>query len=331
MFDHDALLAKFSGALETLEPEGRWSLKGPVGKGRKCDIYQVINDITATRLALKLYDQTHASAAAPHIQFRALQRCAKAPGATVRSPQPLAFLPEERAVLMTWHEAPMLLHVLWRNILTPQHRLELISQAGIWLRSFHDLSCISIEPFDGTKLLEKLEGRIENNPAMRMTLEENQECKTAFAAFSKLAVQARYDAPHALLHGDFTPSNLLVDDDGVVGIDMWGARHAPVYEDAARMLTYLAITSPFSLASMPLHKDGALMQAFAGGYGRDMLDMHSGAWSLTLLYQQLRRWLVYRQRSEQKPASPIFAWQLNRAQKLVGQSHSWLEHCYSKI
>lgn len=322
-----------SGTLDALEPGAAWLAHGPVKHGRKCDIHLLKSEASGRTLALKLYDAETATAATPQIQYRALERCAKASATepSLRSPYPHIFLPEERAVLMDWVDAPTLQTIMWQALFSPGRRPQLVHEAGAWLRAFHDVSCISNEPFDGGKLLDKLQTRLDQNPSANQLLNNSAPVRGALADFSDKARSVNTEAPHALLHGDFTPTNLLVDSRGIIGIDMWGARHAPVYEDAARLLNYLAVNSPYRFSSSPLHRDGALVSTFARGYGRDIMDVYSPAWTFTLLYQQLRRALVYQNRFLSRKQSFAPRWQLRQSIKLIRQTHSWLEHCSNKI
>ncbi len=277
-------------------------------------------------LALKIYRNSIASETAPQIQFRALERCQSAQqnSARLRAPTPYAFLKDEKAILMDWLAAPNLHSRLWQLWFSRSKRLDLVEASGAWLRAFHDLSCISYESFEGNKLLAKLNSRTKNNQDAAAALQTNKNWATAFESFEKKASEISSQSPHALLHGDFTPSNVLADERGIIGIDMWGARHAPVFEDAARILTYLAINSPFSLSSVPLHSDGPLVSAFARGYGTDVLDTRSPAWIFTLLYQQLRRGLVYQQSLLKKRRVSVAHWQMKQTFSLIMQSQNLL-------
>jgi len=118
-----------------------------------------------------------------------------------------------------------------------------------------------------------------------------------------------------------------VDDAGVIGMDMWGARHGPVHEDITRMLAYLGVVSPFALSARPLVARSALVQAFAQGYGEKFFDPHSVPLPMVLLYQQLRRWIVYAGKTNHQPFSPLAKWQLARNRSLCGQTLAWLDHC----
>lgn len=307
--------------LQELAPGVRWRLEGPVGRTRKCIIYRLSAPEHAS-LALKQYKPGVASAAAPGLQYEALMRCqdAAATGSPVPAPQAHAFAPDIGAVLMEWVDAPQLRTLLWRTALRPGHRRRLITRTARWLRSFHDLSPVAVEPLDGTKLLRKLQGKLDASAAAPLMMHGDPLFREALAAFTETAQQGGLEAPHALLHGDFTPSNILIDKGDVIGIDMWGARRGPVLEDIARMLTYLAIVSPFALARAPLAAGAPLMSAFAEGYGHGPLKGGSKAVNFVMLYQQLRRWQVYADRRMAGTGGPVSRWQQAQARALVRQT-----------
>lgn len=321
------LLEQLRPALDVLDADANWQLTPSGHQARKCDIFKVTS--AERTLALKVYKSGVASENAAQIQYDALKRCnhAAANQPILRAPKALAFLPEDRAILMDWQHAPTLRTALWKRFSAPQQRRALLTAAGSWLRAFHGLSDIASQPLDGSKLCAKLDTQMSRNPSAVVTLNNNTAFQAALQRFQELASNTISHTPHALLHGDFTPTNLLVDDAGIIGMDMWGARLAPVYEDIARMLAYLGVVSPFAMAAAPLNPQSKLAHAFTQGYGEDLLDHTSASFQTILLYQQLRRWLVYAGRKANRPKSPLARWQLAKNQRLIGQTLTWLEDC----
>ncbi len=332
MPDITQLLDDLSDALDTVEPAANWQADGPNGNSRKCDIYQLSNTISDKKLALKVYRPGVSSAQAPQIQYRAMERVAKAANTSrvLLAPKPITFLPDVPAILMSWQDAERLQKHLWQRLLSPGNRLKLIENTGKWLRGFHDISCIASAPLDANKLAKKLTGKIgfpfESPESSGLSITKSQTFWSAWDRFHTSASLLDTKVPHALLHGDFTSSNILVNGNDIIGIDMWGARLGPVYEDAARLMTYLAIRSPYSLSTAPLHPDGQLMTAFAKGYGKEVLDIQSNAWNFILLYQQLRRWVAYEQRLGKGANDAATRWLINRTIRIVRQTMGWLNH-----
>lgn len=325
-----ALLKKLKPSLIEIDASAGWQITGPTIRARKCDIYKVSNP--NHQLALKVYKNNIASSAAPHIQYDAMRRCNEAAftNPLLRAPNALAFLPDERAILMEWHAATALGKTLWKKLYSPDQRLEMINSAGKWLRAFHDLSDVKLLPLDGHKLAAKLKAQIEKKTAAQDQLKNSRHFQRALSRFRDAAASCNEPTPHALLHGDFTPSNLLVNSGNIIGMDMWGVRHAPIYEDITRMLAYLGVVSPYALWPAPLSPDSPLMQAFIKGYANEQIDIQSKAFHIVLHYQQLRRWLVYADKKTTQPFSLKARWQLIQSQRLCLQTLNWLDHCSSK-
>lgn len=323
MSDPRQILEKMSDALEGVCPEGEWQLSPALKNSRKCDIFLVTNPRVKRKLALKIYKEGTASEQAPGLQFRALDRLQNAE-LKVPAPQAYSFLPDKRAILMEWIDAETVQNALWRWTFLPAKRRRTIRDTGNWLRQFHKVSHIANQPLDGAKLAQKLVTQCSKYDASAT----NTSIQRSIELFEKAASSVKVSTPHALLHGDFTTRNILLQDCKPVGVDIWGARMGPVFEDAARFVTYAAINSPFSFSASPWHPDGALLQSFASGYGKDLIDLRSRAWTLLLWYQFLRRWIVYSGR----PASgmPLYMgrWQTNRAKAGSLMLQSWLEDCF---
>lgn len=67
----------------------------------------------------------------------------------------------------------------------------------------------------------------------------------------------------AICHGDFHPNNLLVTDDGLVGIDIGGSDRIPLYKDMARFLVHLARRGAPPSGRRRYGVDAALFEEFA--------------------------------------------------------------------
>lgn len=321
------LLPRLMPTLSMIDASSAWHITTQPIRARKCDIYKISGGNRT--LALKVYKPGIASDAAPALQYEALQRCNKAAlnQPALRAPKALAFLPDERAILMEWQTAATLRATLWRKFNSSNQRLDLVRRSGAWLRAFHELSDVSIEPLDGRKLSAKLDTQIKPKPCSATRLIDSIPFNRALDRFREIAASFNEPTPHALLHGDFTPTNLLADDTEIVGMDMWGARSGPAFEDIARMLAYLGVVSPFALARAPLDPQGSLTSEFMQGYGEDVMNAKSSAFHLVLLYQQLRRWLVYADKKASSPMSPMTHWQHAQNQRLCLQTLTWLDHC----
>ena len=311
------IIDAFRNELEAVAPVDSWQVHGPIGNSRKCDIYILSSSHTINKLAVKVYRPHAVSDRAPRAQYEALVRTHE----TLACPKPYGFHAATSAILMEWIEAPRLNKVLWQKTLSPKQRLQLVTKTGIWLRKLHELSDPKPEAVEVEKLRAKLLTQLEKHEAAASRLTHNAAFQTAFHAFEQIGLKGAAPIPHTLLHGDFTPSNLLVKGTDVVGIDIWGARHGPIYEDIARLLTYLSVVSPFALT----RDNRRLLKAFQAGYGNDWLDVNSKNWCVILMYQLLRRWIVYQEHAIKGKHGLLSKWFLSRAQKTTSRTNSWLD------
>jgi aminoglycoside phosphotransferase (APT) family kinase protein len=312
-----------------LAPGAQWHIDGPIGKGRKCEIFKLTNDQQTHTLALKLYRSDQVTGSGPEKQFAALHRFTNdaTPKLNVAMPRAHAFWPELNAILMDWIDAPRLRTVLWRNLLSQKTRNTSVIKAAQWLRHFHDTSETGSKAINAHALLAILNKRIEKSDAGQNLMATAPLFRKCLEKLHQLSDDPRLIAPHATLHGDFTPTNILMDGEQPIGIDIWGVRNGPIYEDIARMLTYLAIDSPFVLDQRPFH-DGKqisrLFSLFLEGYGQDLITAESPALWYILLYQQLRRWIVFEDKARSKPSRVKAKLQLNRIRPLCKNSYSQL-------
>ncbi|MBO6506069.1 MAG: aminoglycoside phosphotransferase family protein [Kordiimonadaceae bacterium] len=323
MSDPKQILANMPDALERVGHEGIWRITSQLKNSRKCDIYLAANPSTSQKLALKIFRPGGTSEQAPGLQFRALERLQKATP-RVLAPKVFGFSSENNAILMEWIEAETIQATLWRSILVPSKRKQAVQKAGAWLRQFHEVSHIALQPLDGNKLAQKLVTQLQKHGQTT----DFDAIQQSIGKFEAAAKTLDMNVPHALLHGDFTVRNVLMQSGSTVGIDIWGARMGPVFEDAARFVTYAAINTPFALSHSPWHPDGPLSQSFATGYGKDLLDVRCKSWTLLMWYQFMRRWIVYSARQSKGNSVNLTRWQVKRAEAGSLILQSWLEDCF---
>ena len=316
-------------ALKHLAPDAEWQLSGPVGRARKCDIFKITNNQHTHTLALKVYRDGKTNIHGPKNQFNALQQLACNTGeAVINAPRAHAFLPDANAIVMDWIDAPPLGHALWRSAFSSEDKLAYVQSAAHWLRRFHDNSRIEEKAFDVSALLAKIDTRVENSPSCVTQMKGGDLFLSAYQHLKSAASAAPMIVPHAKLHGDFTPSNVLIRNGEAVGIDIWGVRYGTVYEDIARMLTYLGVSSPYALKRTLFIESGLatpLFNAFTVGYGHDVMHKDMlGLW-LTLLYQHMRRWLVFLDWKNQGRSAIKAKLEVERVRRLTSQTLKQLE------
>ena len=322
MSDPTELLEKMADALADISADGVWQLGPKFSNSRKCDLYPVTNANSSRCLILKIYRQGSTSEQAPGLQFRALERLEKS-APHIAAPRAVAFDVDKRAILMDRIDGTPTNKVFWLQAFKPTTRNNTVSDIGKWLRAFHEVSHIADQPLDGAKLARKIVTQLQKH----QQCEKDSALMRGIESFDGIATKLEGSTPHALLHGDFTTSNVLIGDSGPVGIDMWGSRMGPVFEDAARFISYAGINTPFALSPTPWHPDSALSQSLASGYGKGLLDLCSRSWTLILWYQYLRRWIVYSGHAKSSNALNVKHWQSKRAEQAALSLQSWLEDC----
>lgn len=322
MSDPTEILENMADALADVSADGAWQLGPKFSNSRKCDVYPVSNSNSAHSLILKIYRQGATSEQAPGLQFRALERLEKS-APQIAAPRAIAFDADKRAILMERIDGSPIKKAFWLQAFKPTTRNNIVREIGKWLRAFHEISHIADQPLDGAKLARKLATQQQKHQQSG----QNSSLMHGIKSFSDIATKLEVPTPHALLHGDFTTSNVLIGDNGPVGIDMWGSRMGPVFEDAARFISYAGINTPYALSPTPWHPDAALTQSLAAGYGKSILDLRSKSWSLILWYQYLRRWIVYSGRAQSSNVLSGRHWQCKRAERASLSLQSWLEDC----
>ncbi len=309
----------FKEQLETLEPGTRWDIKGPVIKSRECDIYRVNSPSSGLSLALKYY-HSGPSKVAPQQQFSALDRChPDMTDASQRLKVPKVFLvsPQHRLLVMEWINGTSLHHHLWNPGIKKQHLAAQLHQVGAWLRKYHDVSQPESSQTKISELLKPLNKNIGDTgdlpvsqvgffPSAMAFLQCLEKSGTVLPAFD------------AVVHGDFTPANILLTGDRIYGLDIWGTVRRSIYHDVCRMIVYLTIAYPFYIVGNMYTKHVSMtskLACFVDGYGRDRLNPQSATFKISLLGELLRRWRVISSRQSNLLTHVTNAYQLKRIEQ----------------
>jgi tRNA A-37 threonylcarbamoyl transferase component Bud32 len=311
--------------LAQIDPKANWQIKGPVIFSRECDIYQAYNASMTQALAIKHYKQG-TKPQAIKTQFDALntyQSEMASQTQTFRVPKVFLYDDQNALIIMEWLVGKRLHDHLWRSALRPKRFLAFVANSGKWLGMFHNQSKPFMQDFNTCHLVHMLDKRIEkynpNAPALKDPLfsEAYEFLKTHCSNLGTIKV------PFASLHGDFTPTNLIIQDDQYIGIDLWAKEDLPVYQDFARMCVYLTIAYPTIVETNIFNPNNGLghsLQKFSNGYKEiTRLEIKNDILMLFILTELLRRWLVISDRKSNSffSKSLIRPYQIGRIKRQI--------------
>ncbi len=300
------LLAKF-------DPDAEWSLVGQPRKSRQALVYRARSPGRDVDVAVKVYHQLLHSHQ-PRWQYEALEGCyAAMQGPRFVAARPLGWLQDEHTLFMEWVDGSPLSSQLWSWRLVPdRRRLDLLAEAGQWLRAYHASNGVATQPFEPEEVLRWIDWPFATDPA----LEEQMMADPLFAATlghlrTAAARLAGEPLQHTAVHGDFTPYNLFDTGERLVGIDMLALHEQPVLSDLSRFMIYVdvrkfAITLPRQMN--PLGVRAADAEALLGGYGMSLAEATSPVALVVHLAEVMRRWARVGQKTR-SGNSKRFLWQ----------------------
>jgi len=309
----------FKELLTSIVPDTRWNITGPVIQSRECDIYLATSCASDLSLAIKDY-HPGASRATPEQQFSAFERCH--PDMTDTSPQlkvPKVFLvnTQHRLLVMEWIDGTSLFHHLWNPGINKQFLTTQLQQVGAWLRKYHDLSQPELTK---SKIIDLMKPFNQNSDDLEDSpFSQSDFFQYVFSFLQRLEGKGTVlPTMDAIVHGDFTPANILLADKRVYGLDIWGTVRRPIYHDVCRMVVYLAIAYPFYTVGNIFTKHALLtskIACFVEGYGTDRLNPKSAIFKISLLVELLRRWRVISSRQDRLVTSVTNYYQLKRIEQ----------------
>lgn len=262
---------------------------GRVIEGRDCWVYRVRAPAFDFPLALKLYKPDAIRPYPIQQQMRRHRACAQAMNGTggFTVPKPIVCFPHQKIVLMEWIEAPSVRDLLRGAMLKRESYRDIVKRSGVWLACFHRASAPKVEALSVAKLIAGLDLRVtRSHPAI-----------VRYPLFAAADRTIRELAPlldgremeHVDIHGDFTPSNLLIDSGRTIGIDFGANRRHPHYYDICRFLVHLEAQRP-APKWLGSHPENFAREAFLEGYGEGAPPAEGDIMNYMMLIEVLRRW-----------------------------------------
>jgi hypothetical protein len=258
-----------------------------VTTARESWLFKAVSPQAPWPLAVKVYC-TATPDALPGRQLRVLRQYhdAMAGRADLKVPTPWAALPEHRALMMEWIDAPRVDKLLNRTSRTD--RSHIMAAAGRWLRHFHDQGEHTVRLLGDLDLLRPLNTLMGSSglatapdPAFRTAYATLQDC-----------VRELGDVPIPLVtaHGDFSPANLFLGDDRVVGFDFKAHKARPAPRDIMHFLVYAKSFNTSTWASLTTQVVRHDQEAFLAGYGALDDAMDARLLAVFRLAEALRSW-----------------------------------------
>lgn len=282
-----------------------WRIHSPPVERRDCIIYKAVSPYFHPPLAIKIFDPDKVDRRVPEYVFNALSAYTETTRlqgmqSCLTVPRPIGLIEQYGTVAMEWVDAPKLSTLLFRHYYSLSRRRKIVTYAARWLRWFHDYSDRKRESYDSRIILRKIDKSVSNISGDQAGPDPLFE--SCFRLLEKES--EKFDGlklDHAVIHGDFTPNNLLLDHDRVIGMDFLALERGAVTRDICRFLVYLDIYRVFRTSPAALRRYGCNlkdMTNFLNVYGAG----DDGGFDFkTLRFMQfteiMRRWSALKRRS----------------------------------
>lgn len=152
-------------------------------------------------------------------------------------PNFFAQLPEDNIEITEWVDAEPLSVQLKHADLDRKKMNAYFYRAGAWIYKFHNVESLSPTTVPSEQKLEALRTELAGRK-----LWADKVSKNAFLLLEEHAdTVANIPASQGLIHGDFTPDNILISDGKTVGIDFTTRFRNAVVLDLANFITHLIL------------------------------------------------------------------------------------------
>jgi tRNA A-37 threonylcarbamoyl transferase component Bud32 len=241
-----------------------FTVTGPLGPNGFSRIFRGDGGMFPCPVAIKqfLWDPSGASPAeSARTYFYGLQKMAEITARLdLRATEPYALLESHGIVVMSWVEGPTLAGALFRE--SAAGAKELIRDAGIWLARLHRASGVERRPPDVTDMLARLEAELAEKTDGTGALTR----RALSLLRAEVPLLATQPVPWSLHYGDFKPTNLIVREGRLVGIDLELLFVTPTVRDAAHFLNQLQLGF-YAPRAMPRWRESPkLTKLFCQGY-----------------------------------------------------------------
>lgn len=212
-----------------------WVVKGPVRTTATSQIFRATSDRRLGALAVKV-----AGTDSVNEQFQALDIASRALAATpgLTSPRPIAVFKSEGILLMEWVEGRNLDHFTNRIFAGRQKLQDLGQGIGQMLRAIHKFEPSGSAPLPVDRICSEHRDNVSILDQTRRTRLEPAATTLEALAESVGAI----DIAQARIHGDFKPSNIIIENNRLVCIDAQFRYVGPIIYDLAQFINHCALS-----------------------------------------------------------------------------------------
>lgn len=240
-------------------------------------------------------------------------------------PKPVFLSKEHRALGMEFIDAPMSSSLLKKAFFDRSATEEIIRKSARWLKWYHSNARPALEPFRSVRYTRKMAKTVERIERMNPeAIRGNATLRHYIAAADEVATALDGTlVEHAGVHGDFTPYNLFICGDQVIGFDFQGAGRFPISHDICRYLLYLSFTRMLPVSGAELSRYGCRQEHFSlfmDAYGANADLMGDPSWRAFHFMEIVRRMTsltVMQERGRKRPFGFIQMASLRRSAKHI--------------
>ncbi len=298
-----------------------WILKKPHIKARTCMVYRFSCSTYSTDIALKIYSNNTAGQQLQN-QYQALKDFSvklNKLSSQYRVAEPYGSLNEDNCFLMEWAPGESLDYRLWRYVYSEKHQFLDIRQTYCWLKKYHQVAKSCLQKTDVSYFSDQLEQYIQSHKGQTLLEEDVVFSEGIKVLKAQLSIFLNFRTMHANLHGDFTPTNILIGSEVITAIDMGRGASFPIEIDMALMLNYIVIDYPNMLTKRHMKKapeTWSILNTVLDAYEYPSSKAQRQFFLIIFLYQMLRRWLIINDRNKNNPRI-IDRWRLRNSARIV--------------
>ena len=285
---------------------------------RECDIFKAQSSTYPYAIAIKAYHNKKSRLAI--LQYNTLDYLSSTLNTDLHEyyvPNTFGNLPEESIFMMEWVDSPPLEKRLWGRFYSKTKVQSDLYRSFSWLKEFHSLA----NPGNHTVSVHRYKSLLSHYLKINTQLSSHSTFSKGITIFNKLLDSYQgFKVPHADRHGDFTPSNILIDDNRVISIDMIGNQNLPVANDIALLFSYVAIEYPCMLTQSDFRlppEEWPLLKLILEAYRYPKDPKQIQFFLFVFLYELLRRWLIINDRNKNKRTTLLDRWRLRNTEMIV--------------